>query len=449
MNSMRLSVLLVIVGMWVSLTRPVAAQQDTAVARDSQPSVAEQLEQLDQKVRVLARLLKLKQDSAAAAAKQQPRVVAGKEGFVIRSADGAFQLKLRGYGQADGRFFPSEAPATLGTSTFFLRRARLITDVTLWKYFALRLAPDFGQGRVVLFDAYLDFRPVEQFGLRAGKAKPPTGLERTQSATDIRFVERGLPTNLVPNRDVGLQIFGDLAGGHLSYAVGVFNGVADLGNGDGDVTNDKDFSARMFATVGGLGFGIAAGTGTEHGSVAAPALPSYVTTGQQTMFRYRDSTVANGRRLRIAPQAYWYAGPVGILGEYVVSGQDVTRTTSSIRVTNRAWQVAASWFVTGEKAAFTTVAPRRPFDPKKNSWGALEIGARYGELQPDEDAFPTFAVVTNSVTRAKAWGAGITWHPVPGARFAVNYEQTHFTAGATSGDRTPERFLVIRIQQAL
>jgi phosphate-selective porin OprO and OprP len=252
----------------------------------------------------------------------------------------------------------------------------------------------------------------------------------------------------VPNRDVGLQIFGDLAGGRLSYAVGVFNGVADLGNGDGDVTNDKDFEARLFAKVGGLGVGFAAGTGSEHGTVAASALPSYVSPGQQTLFRYRDSTVANGRRVRVAPQAYWYAGPFGVLGEYVVSGQDVTRTTSSIRVTNRAWQVAASWFVTGEKASFTTVAPQRPFDPQKKNWGALELGARYGELHPDEDAFPTFTVVGNSVTSAKAWGAGITWHLAPGVRFAVNYERTHFTAGAASGNREPESFLVARIQQS-
>jgi phosphate-selective porin OprO/OprP len=449
MGEMRLFTGLLTAGVLVSgVTRPGAAQQDTAAARDSQLTVAERLEQLDQKVRILARILELKQDSAAAAAKQEPRVVAGKEGFVLKSPDGAFQLKARGYIQADGRFFPSEAPATLGTSNLFLRRARPVIDATLWKYFGLRLAPDFGQGRVVLFDAYLDFRPAVQFGLRAGKTKPPLGLERLQSATDIRFIERGLPTNLVPNRDVGLQLFGDIAGGHLSYAVGVFNGVADLGNGDGDVTNDKDFVARVFAKVGGLGLGIAASTGIEHGTIAAPALPTYVSPAQQAMFRYRDSTIANGRRIRVAPQAYWYAGPFGVLGEYIISEQDLTRTTSSIRVANRGWQVAASWFVTGEKAAFTTVAPRRPFDPQKKSWGALEVGARYGELHPDEDAFPTYAVVGNSVTSAKAWGAGITWHLAPAVRFAVNYEQTKFTDGAASGDRTPEKFLVVRIQQS-
>ena len=316
---------------------------------DSQPSVAEQLEQLDQKLRVLARLLELKQDSIAAAAKQQPRVVAGKEGFVLKSADGAFQLKLRAYVQADGRFFPDGAVA-LGTSTLGLRRARPIFDGTVWKYFTLRLTPDFGQGRVVLYDAYLDFRPVAQFGLRAGKTKPPL-LELLQSATDIRFIERGLPTNLVPNRDVGLQAIGDLANGHLSYAIGVFNGVPDLGNGDADLTNDKDFEARVFAKVGGLGLGVAASTGIEHGTIAAGALPIYVTPGQQPMFRYRDSTVANGRRIRFAPQAYWYGGPIGVLGEYHVSEQDVTRATAGRRLTTRGWQ-AASWFVTGESIVY-------------------------------------------------------------------------------------------------
>jgi phosphate-selective porin OprO/OprP len=441
------SVALVISILGLAVAQSGVAQQDTAALRDSQPGVAERLEQLDQKVRVLARLLELRQDSIAAAAKQQPRVAAGKEGFVMKSADGAFQLKLRAYVQADGRFFPDGA-AALGYSAFVMRRARLIGDATLWKYFALRLAPDFGLGRFALFDAYLDFRPIPQFGLRAGKARPPTGLERLQSATEIRFAERGLPTNLVPTRDIGLQAIGDLVGGHLSYAIGVFNGVPDLGNGDADLTSDKDFGARLFAQVGGLGFGVAATTGIEHGTISASALPTYVTPAQQPMFRYRDSTFANGRRIRFAPQAYWYKGPIGVLGEYYVSEQDVTRTTSSQRLTNRGWQVAASWFVTGERATHTAVAPTRPFDPTRKRWGALEIAARYGELHTDENAFPTFAAVGSAVASAKAWAGGIRWHAAPAVHFAVNYERTHFSGGAPTGNRATENSVIVRVQQA-
>lgn len=367
---------------------------------------------------------------------------------VSAQQDGDFQVKPRGYVQADGRFFPGAAAAT-GNSTFLLRRARLIIDATLARYFTARLAPDFGQGKVVLYDAYLDFRAGTAVTLRAGKAKPPIGLERLQSATDIRFIERGLPTNLVPNRDVGLQAIGELRGGVLSYAVGVFNGVPDLGNVDGDSTNDKDLAGRVFAhPIRGLGLGIAASTGAEHGRVLAPSLAAYVTPGQQIMFRYRDSTVASGRRYRVTPQAYYYAGPLGLLGEYVVSSQAVTRDAATSELKHTSWQVAGSWYVTGERASFTTVTPRRPFNPPAKNWGALEIAARYGELTLDDAGFPTFANAATSVRDATAWGVGVTWHLVRGVQLSVNYEETRFTAGATSGDRATEHFFVTRFQQS-
>jgi len=448
MSTVRWKAAMVWMGL-LGLTRPVAAQQDSATRRDSQPSLAEQVEVLDQKVRVLARLLELQRDSVAAAAKQQPKVTAGKEGFVIRSADGDFQFRLRGLLQADGRAFPDGAPA-LGTSALFLRRARPITDLTAFKYFTVRLTPDFGQGKVVLFDAYLDFRLGTGLSFRTGKAKPQIGLERLQSASDIRFIERGLPTNLVPNRDVGFQAFGDLAGGRLSYAAGVFNGVPDLGNLDGDATNSKDLVGRLFAQpIKGLGFGIAGSSGIEHGTVTAPSLAAYVTPGQQPMFRYRDSTIANGRRYRVTPQAYVYAGPLGLLGEYVVSSQVVTRGAAVGELKHTSWQVAGSWYVTSERASFTTVAPRRPFDPSAKGWGALEIGARYGELTIDDVAFPTFANTANAVRDARAWGVGVTWHFAWGVQLSANYEQTRFTGGAAAGgDRATEHFFVTRFQQS-
>jgi hypothetical protein len=57
--------------------------------------------------------------------------------------------------------------------------------------------PDLGGIAPTIFDAYWDGKFVPQFTVRAGKFKPPIGLERLQSATDIAFAERGLPTNLV------------------------------------------------------------------------------------------------------------------------------------------------------------------------------------------------------------------------------------------------------------
>ena len=374
-----------------------------------------------------------------------PSATAGPGGFSIQSGDGSFQFRLKAYIQADGRFFPG-VPATLGTNTFLIRRARLNLEATTWKYFVLRLAPDFGQGKLTPFDFYLDFRPVSQAGLRFGKMKPPVGLERLQSATDLRFAERALPTNLVPNRDVGAQVFYETRA--VSAAVGAFNGVPDFGNGDLDASNDKDFEARVFFRLPHIGIGVAGTTGMEHGTVAAPALPSYVTPGQLIMFRYRDTTIANGTRSRVTPQAYFYAGPFGLLGEYVRSSQRVSRNAATAQIANSSWQIAASFFVTGERASFATVSPRQKFDPEAHHWGAIELAARYSELAIDQAAFPSFANLANSPSKTTAWAIGATWHLAPAVKIELNYEQAQFSGGAAGGDRAPEHFLVTRFQQA-
>ena len=59
----------------------------------------------------------------AAKAKETPIVKAGQDGFSLQSADGNFVLRLRGYVQADGRFYPGD-DANNATDTFLLRRVR-------------------------------------------------------------------------------------------------------------------------------------------------------------------------------------------------------------------------------------------------------------------------------------------------------------------------------------
>lgn len=434
------------------------AQQDTTVST----SVQERIDRLDQQVRILQRQRELERDSIAAAAKDKSSLSATRDGFTLKSADGDFQLKLRGYVQADGRFFVND-PAKALTNTFVLRRVRPILEGTLWKYFDFRIMPDFGSGQTVLFDAYTEVRLDPTVAIRAGKFKPPVGLERLQSAVDIPFAERGLPTNLVPNRDVGLQVSGDITGGVVSYAAGVFNGVPDLGNGDTDLSEAKDVAARVFvapfrnnkrSALNGLGFGIAGTTGRERGTLIATGLPSYRSPGQQTAFRYRSdgtlagTVIANGTRSRIAPQASFYTGALGLQGEYVISRSAVTLNTTSAELEHHAWHVQGSYFLTGEKASFKSVLPKHAFDPKKGGAGAVEVVARYGELTPDADAFPTFASATSSVRKAKAWGVGANWHLARGIKLMVDYEQTKFQGGAAAGDRATERFLVARVQHA-
>jgi phosphate-selective porin OprO and OprP len=447
---------LVLAGAAIAVAQETPTPEPTP-APDQPATVDERLEDLDQKIRILQRQREIEAEAADVQKKIASQFSAGQEGFSWKSADGDFVLRLRGYLQLDGRFFSEETPA--GTDNFLVRRARPIFEATVFKIFDFRVMPDFGQGASVLFDGYVEARFSPALKLRAGKFKPPVGLERLQSATDLLFNERAQPTNLVPNRDVGVQLGGDLAGARVQYAVGLFNGVVDGGNGDLDNNDDKDVAARLFflpfvadkSAWSGLGFGISGSSGDQAGTVSAPNLPAFRTPGQATFFSYRSdataagTTVASGTRRRLSPQAYFYLGPFGLLTEYVTSKQEVRRASDRAELTNTAWQAAASWVI-GGTASYRGVTPKKPFSGLGSGPGAFELAARYSRLEVDRDAFPLFANPASAARTAGGWALGVNWWANRNARFLTSYEMTKFDGGAADGDRQDERVFFTRFQ---
>ncbi|MEI6083504.1 MAG: porin [Verrucomicrobiota bacterium] len=432
-----------------------------------QPNVDQRLEQLEQEIRILKRQRELDQEAAVQkvqeAAKTSPVVTAGKDGFSLKSADGNFVLKLKGVVQADSRWYLDDQ-AKNGTDTFLIRRARPILEGTLFKDFDFRLMPDFGNNQVVLFDAYVEWKHWPELKLKVGKFKSPYGLEQTQEDLYTTFTERSLVTDLVPNRDVGVQLGGELLSSVVSYAVGVFNGVPDGANGDNDNGDSKDFEGRLFiqpflktdgAPLQGFGAGIAGTIGNQDGSLSNPNLPTFKTTGQNTFFRYlvgtaaTNSVIANGQRTRYSPQGYYYWGPLGIIGEYAVTEQQVQKGPASDHLRNRAWEVTGSWVLTGERASFKGVTPRRPFDLATGSWGAFQLVVRYSELRVDPDTFPLYANPGTAAQEARDWGIGINWYLNPNIKVALDYDHTVFDGGAAGGkNRQSEEVLFTRVQLA-
>lgn len=431
----------------LSLAGAVPALPAEPVSSDA---LLQRIEELEQQVKVLSRKDEIQAEAAAEKAKTTALVTAGASGFQIRSADTNFVLKIRGYIQADNRSYIGDHIGV--NDTFLLRRVRPIVEGTVFEKYDYRLMFDFGSGvtannanNAYVQDAQVNARLWPQFQVQAGKFKEPVGLERLQSGANLLFVERAYPTQLLPNRDVGVQIHGELGGGLLNYALGGFNGVGDGGSGDIDRTDDeKDFAARLFAhpfknsdidALQGLGLGLAGTVGNQAGP-----LRSYTSPGQQTFFSYYSgtggaaATAGDGTVWRLTPQAYYYWRSLGLLGEYAIASTEVVRTGGGIvrqpgRLQHTAWQIAASYFLTGEDNSFKAVNPLKPFTLNGEGWGAWELSARLSQLSLDDDTFPTFATAATSAREALSYTFGINWHLNRNVKVNLNYEHTDFDGG--------------------
>jgi phosphate-selective porin OprO/OprP len=437
----------------------------TSASSRAQEDLKGRVEQLEQELKVLKRQLELDKESSTEKAKTGSTVSIGAGGFSARSADTNFVMKIRGYIQADARFYPDDNPNGTGNDTFLLRRVRPIIEGTVYDKFDYKLMLDFGSNFSLssandpfVQDAYVNARFKPWFQVQAGKFKEPVDLERLQSGANLLFVERGYPTVLAPNRDVGVQIQGEVLDGTLSYAVGAFNGVGNNASGDFETSDDeKDIAGRIFSTpfknskneaLRGIGFGVGASYGNQEGALGTLRSP-----GQQAIFSYTGAStngvVADGKHFRIAPQAYYYYGPFGIFGEYILSAQNVRRTFAPFGQTvarNSAWMIAGSYFLTGEENSFKAVTPKNPFNPSEGGWGAFELAARVQQLDIDDDLFPNFASRASAVAGATSWGVGVNWHLNKNFKINLDYEQTDFKGGTTPLLSHGEKVVLTRAQ---
>ena len=435
----------------------IAALEERLAAVEGRSDVT-QVAEVDQRLRVVERKqeLQVEADAAKAATASTLALDAGK-GLSVK-APGGLEVKLRGLVQADLRHF---ADGSTQNDGFLFRRIRPTLEGTWGSLVGFRLTPEFAGDSATIVDAYVDLKFDPRATVRVGKVKGPVGLERLQSGGATAFVERGFPTELAPNRDLGAQLQGDVFGGVLNYTAGVYNGTVDgrdavTANPDGEF----EYAGRLFweplknsdGNLGTLGIGVAASVGDTFGA-GNNFLPRYRTPGQEQFFGYGSNIAANGERLRRTAQGYYYRGPLGLLGEWITSSQEVrvvsgTGAGTRARLENEAWQVVAGWVLTGEDASFRgVVKPSSPFTLGKEGWGALEVVGRYGRLDIDDAAFPLFANAAASANGARSWGLGLNWHFTQNLKLATSYTQATFEGGAAAGaDRADEKALFTRAQ---
>jgi phosphate-selective porin OprO/OprP len=397
------------------------------------------------------------------------------------SADSNFVVALHGVLQVDSRTFEQNNKVP-GNDSILLRRARPILSGTVFRDFDFLFVPEFGGGTPgasssattpSIYDAYVNYRYSPAFQVQAGKFKAPVGLEYLQSDTYTLFNERSIVSDLVPGRDLGFELHGDIAGGVLSYAAGIFNGVGDARNSSNiGFQDDREFDGRLFIQpfkqtslkpLQNLGFGVGGswGDSTNTNTLGLPnttggSQPGYFTDGQQQFFAYTNGVMAARTHWRLSPQASYYYGPLSLMGEYAISDQDVRKGARSADLQNTAWEISGGWVLTGEDATFNGVTPKYPFDPRIGQWGALQVVGRYAELDVDKAAFPFYANPAASASEARSWAVGLNWYLNRNIRVNTSFSHTSFTGGARGSPSAapgsvsshPENVLFTRIQLA-
>lgn len=422
---------------------------------------------LDQRIRILERQLELLKEESATRSASSGEARFDERGLLVQSAKKDYAFRLRGVVHFDSRsYLGDEISGVNDTLTF--RRVRPTFEGTFANFASFRLTPELAGDSTTLLDGWIDLAFSPAATLRVGKQKGPVGLERLVSARDLAMIERGFATELAPNRDIGAQLFGSVLGGTLSYGIGWFDGTVD-GESLSSTNADDDFelAGRLFAepfrnTPGffqGLGFGVAGSSGQKEG-IGNSFLPRYRTPAQNRFFQYRSSSsaatdpllnvAADGDHLRLSPQGYFYRNNFGLLAEYITSEQAVVIGTDQADLEHSAWQVLASYVLTGEDLSYRSVAkPSSPVSPAGGGWGAWELVARYGELDVDDDSFPIFADPDRSATQSTMLGFGVNWYLTTNVKASVNYTEAEFDGGGAEGtDRDDERAVFGRLQLA-
>ncbi|MBF0490179.1 MAG: hypothetical protein HQL15_06100 [Candidatus Omnitrophica bacterium] len=429
-------------------------------------ALEQRLNDLEQQVAILKRQIENKKEDETKKALEYPVISASaKDGFTIKSPDDNYKLKIGGYVQADGRFFTNnKKDSSGGTSTFLARRVRPVFSGTVAHDFNFYVMPELTtttSGAPVLVDAYAEYAKFPAFKFRAGKFKAPFSIENLQNSQYNNFAELGLPSNLYPSRDIGVQLSGGFLNDSINYGVGYFNGQNDRessnsATGNTDTNNDKAFVGRLFiqplkntsiGVLNGLGLGYAASY--EHAETST--LPSFISPGQLSVFTFASTgtpgTTTNihndGPRIRTSPQVSYYYKSLGVLGEYVDSTQSIAALKSGVlnkeKFKNKAWQVSGTYVLTGEDASYAGVKPRHAFDPASGNWGALELAARYGELLIDNKIFDDgFSSLTTSVSKETAWASGLNWYLNNNVKLLFDFEQTKFRRGNTNNIGAPQ-----------
>jgi len=383
------------------------------------------------------------------------------EGFFLRTQDGNLAIKFNG--RVVENFLFSE-PDSATPNTMNIDRTRLVADVTVYKYFRMKLENEFSNGSLLssssgLRDAFVAVTPMPEFNLLGGQFAVPFSYELIVSKKYVNFVERAAVVNdtVSPRRDIGVMAYGQFANKLVQYHLAEVNG---SGQNVSDNNSDKDLVAHLAVAPfvnGGpehlRGFNVGSGVTWGHqpgetlDKAGLPTTKSSIKGLTETGFTFFPAVTRHGDRLRWGTHAAWLDGPFSVVSEYIQTeeardglgnkGSDLPRL-----YTDGAY-IDGTWLITGEPKPYNArLRPTRPlWDLKNPGPGAWEAALRYEyyKLRHGAGIGADGKADAELNNRYDAIVAGINWYPNEFLRFSLNYLYGNFANRGAGKSSNPDK----------
>jgi len=374
-------------------------------------------------------------------AKEAKRPTVGfKKGFSLETADGNFKLQPYMKLRSQYKAFEANHPTN---NDFYMRAARLGLKGAVYRYFDFNVAGEFGKGSSCLWDGYMGFNYLPEAKLRIGQFKQPFSLEWYSPADWRDFIEMPLPIdNLTPDMDIGAMFHGNLGKEVLNYGLSFSNGT---GKNTSDTNDEKDIVARIvlspFNSSNNLFLkGLHIGASITYGNQEAQRdemrrKGKFQTAGETPFFQFNNGILHDGARTRYGGELCYMIGAFSLKGEWVrMTLDDLYHPTDGTKddFDIDGGYVSLSYILTAEHQPFKDgkygrITPKQNFDPKKGTWGAVQVVARYETLSIDSELLTKgYADSTKYTDEAEAYTLGLNWYLNDIVKAMINYTSTDF-----------------------
>lgn len=336
---------------------------------------------------------------------------------VLKSADGKFQIKLRGRVLLDHSWI-NDSDNTLNFNGTEFRTARMGIEGKYGKKFSFRFEADFAHKRVTYKDIFIQYKGIVT--LKVGHIKFATPMESTSSSRFIPLMERGGLANAFGfGRQVGVSITKSIGKGMIQVGIGQ-GGFATKGS----ISTGFKFAARATQALP-----------IEGGNIHLGTSFTFMETGDnQGNFLYRErpfqhlaprfintNRIANSQTF-FGAEAGVFKGPFHIMSELGFLKADlVTPLPGQADPSFWGGHVTVGYFLTGEDSPYnpksgTYSRPKVKNPVFKGGSGAIQIVARYDYLD----------LVDNGIFGGiqKTFVVGVNWWMGKNVKVALNYSHS-------------------------